>query len=108
MHRLSFIITILGLFSLISLILFLPAKPINYPSQLTSLPDNTKVQIHGKVIEEGPYGSSLLLKLNNNIFLICSCPLNINYKGKNVSALGYKDSFSRKNNIQVLKIKIEK
>ena len=106
MRRLSFIITILGIFILISLIIFQKPIEVLSPLDISDLTDNIKVSTSGKVIEEKPYNSFTLLKLDNNLELECSCPQNQRFLNKNISVLGIKNSFNKKNRIKVLRIQI--
>ena len=97
MRRLSFIITITGIFIL--LIILTNSKPIevNSPEEIESLYQNQKIFIQGKVISQ----TSSSIKLDNNIIISCrNCPT---YTNKNVTVIGYFDSYFNK--IKALKIK---
>ena len=58
-------ITILGIFVLISLIIFQKPIEVSSQSEISNLTDNTKISLSGKVTEEKPYNSFTLFKLDN-------------------------------------------
>ena len=99
MRRISFIITILGIFILLILLNTNPIK-VNSLEDLENLQENQKVTTSSKVISERPYGNAKLLTLENKIELICSCP---SYLNKNITALGILNVFNKKR-IAVLEI----
>ena len=99
MRRVSFILTILGIFTLLILLDSSPIK-INSISDLDSLEENQKVITSGLVISERPYGNAKLLILDNKIELICSCP---SYLNKNITAIGILNEFNKKR-IKILEI----
>ncbi len=106
MRRIAFITAILGLFLLLSLLIFLQPISIKKPEELSNSPDNKKVTVSGKIVKESRFGSQTLLTLNNNIELLCECPYNLNYKNKNISALGIVDDFAGKKRIRVLRLSL--
>ncbi len=100
MRRYAFIISLLGIFSLLLILILSKPIPITSQSQLSSLQDNQKLLIEGKVIKQ----TSSTLYLNNNLSLLCdsSCPQVLN---KNISALAIKDSFNDKTQLKILRLK---
>jgi hypothetical protein len=103
MRRYSFIITILGLFSLLLILIISQPIPIFSPQELSQLQENQKVLIQGIVIKELFSQNNKILTLNNEIQLICdkSCP---NYLNKNITAIGTLSNFNKKNQIRILRI----
>ncbi len=108
MRKLAFIITILGIFSLLVIQISLPYKQINSFSDLNSTTDNQKVFLSGQVIKEQASSKRTILTLDSNLKITCDCPP-INFKGKNISVLGTINEFPPGNKqIEVQRIKIEK
>lgn len=105
MRRLSFIITIIGIFILLILMNFSSPKSITSPEELNTLVDNSPVQVQGQVISERIlYGKTKLIKIDNNIEIICnSCPV---YLNKSISVIGTSEKYENKTQIIALKIKI--
>lgn len=105
MRRLSFIVTLTGIFILLILINFSSPKTITGPQQLEKLTDYTKVQTSGRVISERIlYDETKLIKIDNNIEIICnSCPV---YLNKSISVIGTSEKYENKTQIVALKIKI--
>jgi hypothetical protein len=104
LKRICLIITLAGIFTLLILLNF--SAPIivdNYPN-LEKLTDNTKVQIHGKVISERIlYETTKLIKLNNSMEIICnSCP---NYLNQTINVIGTTETYGNKTQVNALKIK---
>ncbi|MEK6892863.1 MAG: hypothetical protein AABX07_01540 [Nanoarchaeota archaeon] len=100
----------LALMGLLFLLIFIQAqKPIKItsPENLSFLQENQKVLVQGKVLEEQPYFKTKLLILENNIVIICNCPLSQSYKNKNISALGFLDVYADKTKISALKISLQ-
>ncbi|MEK6928449.1 MAG: hypothetical protein AABW65_00650 [Nanoarchaeota archaeon] len=106
MKIISLLLSLIGI-SILLLLLFLPPKHISSLEELSKLKENQKTSVSGKVINERLLEKSTILKLDNNIELLCDCPKNIKYKGKNITAVGIKDSFLNKDKIIVLKLKYD-
>jgi hypothetical protein len=83
-------------------------KPLTITSleNLSSLQENQKVLVQGLVSEETPHFKTKLLILDNKISIICSCPLSQSYKNKNLSIIGFLDTYSGKSQINALKISV--
>lgn len=108
MRKLAFVVSLLGIFSLLIVSLVLPAAPLNSISDLNKTINNQKVIVSGKVIEEKFYSSYSILKLNNSLSLQCNCK-SLSFKNKNISARGIINEFPIGNKyIKVLKIKEKK
>ena len=103
MKKISFIITILGIFILF-LAFALPPKIISSPSELSSLIPNQKILIQSQVIRETYSKDYKTLTLNNGIQL--KCDLSCNYLNKNISAITILESYNNKNYLKILKIKL--
>jgi len=103
MRRLSFIITILGMSSLLIISFIIPPKSISSQKELYSLIPNQKVTVEGKIIKENPYKNYKLLELDNYIKLKCdlSCPSLLN---KQISALAKLESYNNQNYLKILKV----
>ncbi len=102
MKRLALAITILGI--VVLLILLNSQSPIAIKKQadLESLPDNTKIQVRGKVISERYISESKILKLDNNVEIICKgCPP---YLNQTIIILGITEHYQNKTQIQALRI----
>ena len=99
MRRYAFILSLIGIFIL--LLIMLNSKPIIIYSskELSNYQDNQKLLISGKVIKQ-TFSS---LTLENNFSLTCdsSCPT---YLNKNISALVLLDSFNNKKQLKILRI----
>jgi len=104
MKKLSFIIAILGLFSLL-FFFALPPKTVSSSEELSALISNQKIIIQGNVIKETYSKGYKLLSLDNGFQLKCNinCP---NYLNKNVSALTILEKYNNKNYLKVLKISL--
>lgn len=104
MKKISFMISVLGIFILL-LAFALPPKIISSPSELSSLIPNQKIIIQGRVVKETYSENYKTLALDNEIQLKCdiSCP---NYLNKKVSALTILEPYNNKNYLRVLKIKL--
>ena len=104
MKRISFSITLLTLFLLLILLIFLPSKQISSKESLSSLLPNEKVAVSGKVIKETPSKNYKLLKLDNSIELRCDvrCP---SYLNKTISAIAVFDQYNDRAYLNILKIK---
>ena len=101
MKNYALIITILGLFIL--LIILLTSKPIkiNNLKDLEKLQANQKILISGKVTDEKTYGKTKYLTISNFQVICNSCP---SYLNKNLSILGIKEDYTGKTRIVALKI----
>jgi hypothetical protein len=102
MRRLSFALTIAGMFILLILLNFQSPITVNSPSDLSSLEQNTKVQTQGKVLSERQYQTTKTLKLDNDIEILCNtCKSQIN---RTIRVIGTIERYQNKTQIQALKI----
>jgi hypothetical protein len=103
MRKIAFIIAISGIFFLFLILAFSKPLAVYNSSDLSKLTDNTKVSTTGKVISERIlYGTTKLLKLDNNIELVCSsCP---SYANKTIQVIGTAEKYLNKTQVQVLRI----
>ncbi|MEK6889537.1 MAG: hypothetical protein AABW80_05530 [Nanoarchaeota archaeon] len=92
MRKLSFILAFVGLFALISILVFQEPLEITSEKQLTSLIQNQLVLVSGKVIKQTQYTDIITLKLNNNITLTYSGK-HQNFLNSNISSIGLYDNF---------------
>jgi len=106
MKRLAFAITIIGIFVLIILLNLSSPTVINNYSELSKLTDNTKVQTTGRVVSERIlYEDTKLLKLDNNIEILCqACPLYIN---RTLEVIGTIETYINRTQINALKITLQ-
>jgi hypothetical protein len=104
LKKITLIITILGIFTLLILLNFSKPAIIDNYSSLKKLTDNTKIQTTGKVVSERIlYESTKLIKLNNSIEIICnSCP---NYLNQTINVIGTTETYGNKTQVNALKIK---
>tara|TARA_Y100000310_G_C20373456_1_gene664622 strand:- start:84 stop:386 length:303 start_codon:yes stop_codon:yes gene_type:complete len=99
MRRYAFILTILGILSLILLLNLQKPISLDYENNLTNLLQNQPIQISGLVTEQ-TYST---LTLDNEFKLNCeSCPT---YLNKNITVLGSVETWTTKPRIKVLEIK---
>lgn len=104
MRRLSFIITIIGLFTLVLLLNLQAPIKLNSKEQLQKLNENQKVKISGKVISERQITGAKILTLQNSFILLCkNCPP---YLKKNITAIGIIQPYQKEKEINILKIRI--
>ena len=106
MNKLSLIITLIGLFTLILILNLSNPIKITSQEQLSKLNENQKVEIKGKVISQKENNQNTILILDNNLTLIYSGSY-FNFKDKKVEVIGTYNSF-KYNKIRVLKIEIQK
>jgi len=102
MRKISFILCILGMFALLSILLFQKPTNISNSESLSSLIPNTLIQVSGIVIQETIIKNSKILLLDNELKASCdlSCPKSLN---KTVEIIGTYDDFY--NQIKILEIK---
>jgi len=107
LKRICLIITLAGIFTLLILLNFSAPIVVDNSSSLSSLEDNTKVQTTGKVISERTlYEQTKLIKLENNIEIICnSCP---NYLNQTINVIGITETYENRTQVKALKITKEK
>jgi len=99
MRRFTFIITILGIFILILLLLFQTPISISSQSQLNKLQANQKILITGRVIKQ----TTSNIYLNNNFTIQCEdCP---DYKNQDISTIVILNKYNNKNYLKALRIK---
>lgn len=103
MKILAFIITLAGIFTLLILLNLSHPIVINSPKGLSGLEQNTKVQTTGRVISERTlYENTKLLKLDNNVEVLCqACPAYIN---RTLNVLGTSETYINRTQIAALKI----
>lgn len=100
MRKYAFILSILGILTLLSLALFLPPKQISSPSELPLIISNQKIQVTGRVFSQ----NAQTIKLDNDISLSCpDCP---NYKNKTISAICTINQYNNRTYLEVLRMKI--
>ena len=106
MRRLSFAITILGIFILMILLNLHSPSIINNYSEISKLTYYTKVQTTGRVISERIlYEDTRLLKLDNNIEVLCqACPTYIN---RTLQVIGTSETYINRTQVTALKITIQ-
>jgi len=104
MKKLSFIITVLGIFSLFLLNSFLPPKQISSPIELSSLIQNQKLLIQGRVIKETYNKNSKILHLDNNMTLQCDkfCP---SLQNRSLESIAILEKYDNKNYLKILKLR---
>lgn len=107
MRKLAFIVSLLTLFFLLIYINLSSPIQITSEKDILKLEQNQKVSMQGNVIDEKSSGNSRTLILNNNITLYCNCPSLPRLKNKNITAIGFIDTF-QKTKIKILKISIIK
>jgi hypothetical protein len=102
--KLALAITLIGILGLLVMMHVLPPVPVGDSADLSKLTPNEQVITTGKVISERTiYETTKLIKLDNNIELVCdSCP---SYANKTVRALGTMEEYLNKTQISILKIK---
>ena len=102
MRKLAFMIAILGIAVLLYMLVSSNPTKISSPKELGALVDNSLVQTTGKVISERVlYGTTKLLKLDNDIELVCtSCPA---YLNRTIQILGTTEKYLNKTQISVLR-----
>jgi len=107
LKKVTLTITLLGIFTLLILLNFSAPIVVDNSSSLSSLEDNTKVQIQGKVISERTlYERTKLIKLDNNIEIICnSCP---DYLNQTIEVVGITETYENRTQVKALKITKEK
>ncbi len=99
---LSLIMTLVGILFLVVLLNFTSPIQINSEKELSSLQSNQKVLVHGRIISERTYDNLKILKLDNNITLVCSsCPP---IKNQTLSILGTIQVYNNETEIKILKI----
>ena len=102
MRRYVFIITILGIFTLLLIYIFQSPAPFNHKQNLSEIINNQLLTIQGQVIEETTNNNYKTLLLNNKISLICPLPCP-SFLNKNISAIvKYEEYYER---LKVLEIK---
>ena len=103
MRRISFILTLLGIFILFLILLLSKPIPVSSPEQLKFLNQNQKILLQGKVIKESLNKNSRALKLDNNLSLTCEkpCP---SYLNQNIQAIAVIEEFNSNKYLKVLKI----
>ncbi len=98
MRYVALALTIVGIFVLVGVMVFSPAREIN---SLDNVQVNEKVEIEGIVTEE-----RIIKKINimqvNGIELVCDCILS--FKGKKVRVMGVVEEFNGKRQVRVLRI----
>lgn len=104
MKNITLILTIICLSVLLTLLLFSPAIKLNNFNELSSLIQNQKVQVSGKVIDQKDYNKISILKLDNNITLTYSGKY-FNFLNKEILFTGVYDDFIY-SKIKVLEIRI--
>jgi len=102
MRRLSFLIAIIGIFSLCFYTFFSVPLEISDQKQIKYLLDNQKVLIKGKVVRENVYEDRIILTLNNNLSLSCEFCIPP-YKNNNITAIAIYDNFYKNFEIKELK-----
>lgn len=101
LKQISFILAIAGIATLIVIMNVSPAIKITSQENLSSLRENQKVIVSGKVIRQNPY----YITLDNNISLFCeSCP---SFRNKNISSEGIISVYKGKTQVSVLKISLK-
>ncbi len=103
MRRIAFILSILGLFSLLTILLLEKPSQINSQQELSNLIDNQLVSTSGLVIKQSQSSKFIFLTLDNNSSLIYKGNYK-NFLNKSISIIGTKDSFNY-DKIKVLKLK---
>ena len=103
MRRITFIVTIIGIFTLLYLLAFSTPIQVNNSSDLSQLTENTKVSAAGNVVSERKiYGDTKLIKIDNSLEILCnSCQ---SYQNKTISVLGITSKYENKTEIKALRI----
>jgi hypothetical protein len=103
MRRISFIITILGIFTLLLILVLQSPINITAQEQLKSLEQNQKIILKGQVTAQKLTKTTKTLTINN-ISIICDKPCPQNYLNKNLTILGTLNKYKDKTQIMALKI----
>jgi|SRR3989344_9645412 len=105
-QRLALLLTVLCLSVLASMLLFLPAKSISSPTNLTGLEENQKVSVSGIVTKEQIYAETRTLTLDNKLSLSCGCLDTVSLKNKRIKAEARFSSFGRRITLEVTKLEV--
>ena len=103
MRRLAFAITLAGIFILLMMLNLTNPLIVDNYSSLSTLTEYTKVQTTGRVISERVlYENTKLLKLDNNIEVLCqACP---SYVNRTLQVIGTSETYINRTQITALKI----
>ncbi len=96
-------VVLIGIVILSFLILFDEPEEVNNKEELSELGVNSKVSVNGIVESEREFGEDYILKLDNEIELICDC---VGYEGKNVETMGKVEEIYGKRYVRVLRISV--
>ena len=107
MKKISLIISLIGLFSLLVISLSTPPVKINSKDQISEFPPNQQFVVEGRVIKETQTKYNKILQLNNNFQLSCplDCPPLLN---KNISAIAESEFYNDKYSLKILKLSYKK
>lgn len=106
MRILSFLLSLLGLSTLLLIYLLLPPKTIHSPQDLSSLEENQKVQFTGEITDIREYETDYLIKLNNNLSFYYPRSSPKASTNNTIKVQGSISLYSNKTYINVKKIKI--
>jgi len=107
LHKyLALLLAVLCLSVLANMLLFLPAKSISSPTNLTSLEENQKVSVSGVVVAEQIYAETRTLTLDNKLSLSCSCFDTLSLKNKRIKTEARFSSFNKKITLEVTKLEV--
>jgi len=98
--KLSFLISILGIFLLLLISNIIQPKPITNYSELKL---NNYVKTSGKITSINNFQDFLVIKLNNNITITCNCKLKAN---QTILVIGQVTEYKNQLQIQADKLKI--
>ena len=96
-------IALIGILILSFLILFDKPKDFSNNEELDKLIDNEKVVIKGIVKSEREFGEDYILKLNNEIELICDC---VGFEGKTIEVVGKVEEIYGERYVRVLRMNV--
>ena len=101
MKNYAFGVALIGLVILSFLILFDEPKEVNDKVELSELTVNKKVSVKGIVKNEREFGENYILKLENEIELICEC---VGFEGKEVEIVGKVEEVYGERYLRVLRM----
>lgn len=103
-RRWTFVGTLIGLFILGFLSLFLMPVEIDSFEDLEKLPDQTMVFLHAQVISERASNGVVTLGTSQNITVLCEC--SGHFRTRSVDILGAVERFDEKTRIRAYRVRI--
>lgn len=98
MRRIAFIITIIGIFTLLSILTFQKPVQVNSINEINNIEDNKEIIIKGNVTSQ----TQSTITLSNRIKVQCySCP---SYLNKEITLKAIVEKYNNKTYIKTLKV----